>query len=121
MASPDQDIGTVKACMQCIDPAIHLLIVILLVSLGYLKRFQRYSKTDNPLRFCYSFFPFFFAFVFFCFFLISVFIFIFLIGKFLSLVGLEPRTSHKPFPSLYHFSHASRALISVSYHDKQVS
>ena len=120
MASPDQDIGTVKACMQCIDPAIHLLIVILLVSLGYLKRFQRYSKTE-PTQILLFFFSFFFAFVFFCFFLISVFIFIFLIGKFLSLVGLEPRTSHKPFPSLYHLSHASRALISVSYHDKQVS
>ena len=35
--------------------------------------------------------------------------FIFLIGKFLSLIGLELETSHKPCPSFYHLSQASRA------------
>ena len=37
------------------------------------------------------------------------FSFFFLTGKFLSPLGLEPRTSHKPSPSLYHLSQASRA------------
>ena len=32
------------------------------------------------------------------------FFFFFLIGKFLSLLGLEPGTFHKPSPSLYHLS-----------------
>ena len=39
----------------------------------------------------------------------SIFFFFFLTGKFLSPLGLEPRTSHKPSPSLYHLSKASRA------------
>ena len=33
----------------------------------------------------------------------------FFIGKFLSPLGLEPRTSYKPSPFLYHLNQASRA------------
>ena len=33
-----------------------------------------------------------------------------LIGIFLSSLGVEPRTSHKPSPTLYHLSHASKAF-----------
>ena len=36
----------------------------------------------------------------------------FLAGKFLSPLGLEPRTSHKPSPSLYHLSQSSRTSFS---------
>ena len=48
-------------------------------------------------------------------FLLRFFFFFFFIGKFLSPLGLEPGTSYKPFPSLYHFSQASRAWFLLRY------
>lgn len=34
---------------------------------------------------------------------------LFFIDKFLSPLGFEPQTSHKPFPTLYHLCQSSRA------------